>query len=202
MKKKISLVITAAALVGLLAVGGTLAWFTDTEQATNTFTTGNVAIDLFENDDKIDNENEDGFAGINYDNIVPGDVEDKLVEVQNVGSVDAYIRVKVDAAFEEEFDSEFDLYELINFNVGDNGAWEQVGDYYYYKGKTAPGEKIAELFSTVSIPTTWGNEYADKSFSIQIFVDAIQAEHIYEAPASGFSATALAAAWDTKVASN
>ena len=42
MKKKLVLSLAAAALVGTLAVGGTLAWFTDTETATNVVTTGNV----------------------------------------------------------------------------------------------------------------------------------------------------------------
>ena len=42
MKKKYALALAAAAMVGTLAVGGTLAWFTDTETATNVVTMGNV----------------------------------------------------------------------------------------------------------------------------------------------------------------
>ena len=38
MKKKVALTAAAVALVGTLAVGGTLAWFTDTETATNVVT--------------------------------------------------------------------------------------------------------------------------------------------------------------------
>ena len=49
MKKKYALALAAAAMVGTLAVGGTLAWFTDTETATNVVTMGNVDITLSEN---------------------------------------------------------------------------------------------------------------------------------------------------------
>lgn len=49
MKKKTILVAAIAVmLVAALVVGGTLAYFTDTKSATNTFTVGNVKIDLLE----------------------------------------------------------------------------------------------------------------------------------------------------------
>ena len=49
MKKKTILVAAIAVmLVAALVVGGTLAYFTDAKSATNTFTVGNVSIDLIE----------------------------------------------------------------------------------------------------------------------------------------------------------
>lgn len=49
MKKKTILVAAIAVmLVAALVVGGTLAYFTDKDNATNTFTVGNVSIDLIE----------------------------------------------------------------------------------------------------------------------------------------------------------
>ena len=49
MKKKTILVAAIAVmLVAALVVGGTLAYFTDTKTATNTFTTGKVSITLNE----------------------------------------------------------------------------------------------------------------------------------------------------------
>lgn len=49
MKKKTILVAAIAVmLVAALVVGGTLAYFTDTDNATNTFTVGNVSIELLE----------------------------------------------------------------------------------------------------------------------------------------------------------
>lgn len=48
MKKKLTLVVTCIVLVAAMVIGGTLAYFTDTKNATNTFTVGNVKIDLLE----------------------------------------------------------------------------------------------------------------------------------------------------------
>ena len=48
MKKKITAIFLCVALVAIAIVGASLAYFTDTDQATNTFTVGNVKIDLIE----------------------------------------------------------------------------------------------------------------------------------------------------------
>ena len=48
MKKKITAIFLCVALVAIAIVGASLAYFTDTKTATNTFTVGNVKIDLIE----------------------------------------------------------------------------------------------------------------------------------------------------------
>ena len=48
MKKKITAICLCVALLAVAIVGATLAYFTDTDNATNTFTVGNVSIDLIE----------------------------------------------------------------------------------------------------------------------------------------------------------
>lgn len=48
MKKKITAIFLCVALVAIAIVGASLAYFTDTDAATNTFTVGNVKIDLIE----------------------------------------------------------------------------------------------------------------------------------------------------------
>ena len=48
MKKKITAICLCVALLAIAIVGATLAYFTDTKSATNTFTVGNVKIDLIE----------------------------------------------------------------------------------------------------------------------------------------------------------
>ena len=56
-KRKLLLVAVALMMVAILGFGGTLAYLTDTDHQVNTFTTGNVAIDLYED---FDND-EDGI---------------------------------------------------------------------------------------------------------------------------------------------
>ena len=48
MKKKLTAIFLCVALVAIAVVGASLAYFTDTDSATNTFTVGNVKIDLIE----------------------------------------------------------------------------------------------------------------------------------------------------------
>ena len=48
MKKKIIALCLVIALAATAVIGGTLAYFTDTDEETNTFTVGNVSIDLIE----------------------------------------------------------------------------------------------------------------------------------------------------------
>ena len=69
MKKKVTIVITALALVLCFAIGGTLAWLQDsTQTVTNTFTYGDINITLTETDsDDVDND-----ANNNSYKMVPG----------------------------------------------------------------------------------------------------------------------------------
>ena len=48
MKKKLTAIALVVAMLAIAVVGGSLAYFTDTDAATNTFTVGNVKIELLE----------------------------------------------------------------------------------------------------------------------------------------------------------
>ena len=47
-KKQMVMAAAACAMMGVMAIGGTMAYLTDSETATNTFTIGQVKIDLEE----------------------------------------------------------------------------------------------------------------------------------------------------------
>ncbi len=87
--KKGKFIMAAFALLALLFIGGTVAYFTDTDSATNTFTLGNVDIELIE-----PNWDSTGAAAA-AQNILPGAVIAKDPKVQNVGTSDAYVFIKV-----------------------------------------------------------------------------------------------------------
>lgn len=92
MKKKLTLVVTCVVLVAAMVIGGTLAYFTDTDKATNTFTVGNVKIDLIEQQ-----KGEKGLeAFMQGKTLVPGKSNDgnavsKIATVKNTGSNDAWV---------------------------------------------------------------------------------------------------------------
>ena len=82
-KKKIVALVMILALACASMIGGTLAYFTDDEAAVNTFTMGNVKIDLIEEFDEETAE------------LIPGKDITKAVTVKNVGHNDAYVRVHI-----------------------------------------------------------------------------------------------------------
>lgn len=80
--KKVLLMCTAYALVAVIAIGGTLAYLTDRDSKVNTFTVGDVAIDLTE-------EFEQGAE------LIPGVKIDKNAEITNIGDNDAWVWMTV-----------------------------------------------------------------------------------------------------------
>lgn len=92
MKKKITAIFLCVALVAIAIVGASLAYFTDTDNAKNTFTVGNVKIDLVEQQ-KGENGLEDFDQG---KTLVPGKSNDgnavsKIATVKNTGKNDAWV---------------------------------------------------------------------------------------------------------------
>ena len=80
MKKKLIALCLVICLAAVAAIGGTLAYFTDTDEEVNTFTVGNVEIDLEEN-----------FTQNSV--LVPGkeNAVQKEVWIENTGSEEAYV---------------------------------------------------------------------------------------------------------------
>ena len=64
MKKKLTAIFLCVALVAIAVVGASLAYFTDTKSATNTFTVGNVKIDLIESKFHREGNDNSGDASI------------------------------------------------------------------------------------------------------------------------------------------
>lgn len=94
MKKKITALCLCVALLAVAVVGASLAYFTDTKSATNTFSVGNVKIDLIEQQ-----KGENGLVDFEQDKtLVPGKSNDgnavsKIVTVKNTGKNDAWVWV-------------------------------------------------------------------------------------------------------------
>ena len=140
MKKKILSLCLVLALAAVAIVGGTLAYFTDTDSEDNTFTTANVKIDLIEKQ-----RNEDGTALEDFKDgkvLMPivgsaqGDKDkfgmpiaknyvDKIVTIQNL-AVDAWVRLyyAVPQALDNKAD---DSMDIIHMNLGNrymaDGTW-------------------------------------------------------------------------------
>jgi len=154
--KKIGLMALSLCLVAVLAVGGTLAYLTDTDEEINVMTVGKVTVNLIEQQ-----RTEDGTALEDFEqakNLTPlvGSAQgtkdnwgmpvatnyvDKIVYAKNTGTNDAWMRILV--AVPAALDNANDAQAAIHWNLGNrvdiegNGAYN-VSDannpYYDFNG--------------------------------------------------------------------
>lgn len=191
MKKKALTLCLALALSATAVVGGTLAYFTDTDQKDNVFTVGNVDIELtepeWEKTGKVDAET-----------VYAGEPLDKDPTVTNNGANPCFVRLSVSGLdqFGEKGMIEF---RNANYEVGKlNDGWTKYGDYYYYNGildKDATTEK--PLFSSIVMPT--GLTGGEEAKSIVVKAEAVQAQGAKEswADVQNMTVEEIAAWFDT-----
>ena len=182
MKKKL---LAVAVLVICLSIisAGTWAAFTAEGRATNVITTGSIEVVLNEwaNADKTEE-----FKDV--EGVMPGTEVTKIVEVENTGTGDAWVRVWLNVSVAEKLTAtnktpvclpltitvdgrEVDVVEL-DLNTDD---WTPGEDgYYYYNSKLGAGKTSAELFTTVEFHPNMGNEYQNCQAIIDVAVEAVQ----------------------------
>lgn len=142
--KKIVAIIVAA--LAIIVTGGVIAYLTDTDTATNTFTIGAVSIDL----------TEDNWNATNAQNVVPGQVINKDPAIDNTGSNSAYVYIKVEEP-------------IVNMRAGGTGplltysintGWTQLKTstsgatkttVFYYNTALAAGNNTPSLFNNVTV---------------------------------------------------
>ena len=148
-KKKILVLAVALSMVAILAIGSTIAYFTDTDARKNVFTVGNVDIQLIENfgdNNPATPEKLVPATGSAQANTLKNGVT-KEVSVKNTGSEKAYVRVHIaipqlldDGA--EDFDASANLlhFNFAQDSVGE-GKWDwsnatgapYTGNWNYYE---------------------------------------------------------------------
>ena len=131
MKKKILTICLVVALAATAVIGGTLAYFSDTDAQKNTFTTGNVDIDLWEdfgdNDDQGIEELIPATGSAQAGTLKNG--IEKEIYVDNTGSEDAYVRVHIAIpSILDDAQPDFDASKnVLHFNYTpesvQNGKW-------------------------------------------------------------------------------
>ena len=141
MKKKILALSMCIALAAIAIVGASLAYFTDTKSATNTFTVGNVKIELIEKERDGNGGTKDftqnkklypivGSAQGEKDALgmpTAKNYVDKMVTIKNTGSEKAYIRAyfAIPSALDDGHETFNAGLNVLHFNFGNkvvNGA--------------------------------------------------------------------------------
>lgn len=207
MNKKIIVLLASLVMVLTLAVGGTLAYFTDTDNEKNTFTVGNVNIHIdewmVEDDEWVEYED-----GTELSPIAQSKAPfNKLVETYNDGSKPAYIRTFITCPT--------DMYWALGlgFNSGAGAAvgtndkgenrypvtWEEVGTFTIngeetsvflceYEGIVDVNESVLSL-TKVWLYDTVTNEQVEEFdlenglFNIYVASEAIQSDNLTYAEA-------------------
>lgn len=202
MKKKITAIFLCVALVAIAIVGASLAYFTDTKTATNTFTMGNVQIKLDETN--VNDPNGDRVTSNTY-NTYPGAVVTKDPIVHNTGKNAAYIRAKVEVKDWAANCTKYPGYvagepqDTLKYLIDDLGTdWSLVeakivnGDGIFvlkYANQLAAGTDTTAMFQQVKVPA--GLVDTDVFGTIKVTAEAIQTD--------GFDTwTAAFAAFDAK----
>ena len=175
-KKKLGTGLIALALVGVIGVGGSLAWFTDNDTATNTFTVNHVDIELTETS-----------WGGNDQVFMPGATITKnpVVTLADESS-NAYVRINgVQLVVTPDGDREPTKlsYTLEDLNVTLGDGWKKGTDGYYYYQTALSNDSddtkaTTALFESITLPgKDWNNQYAGATVDIEILAEAIQADN-------------------------
>lgn len=172
MKRKITALCLVVALLAVAVVGGTMAYFTDTDEATNVFTIGNIKIELLE----------DGMDPADYNQIlsgktiVPGQEISKEVTVKNISDKDdAYVRVKITVpsklipVWADNYTTDWDV--ISSTKEGENTVYV-LG---YKKVLEAGQETSACLAKIMMDKYSTQADFTGSTLNVPVYVEAIQA---------------------------
>ena len=176
MKKKIFALMLCVALLAVAVVGGTLAYFTDTDDAENVFTVGNVDIDLTEPEwDKV-------VEAEANKHVYPGEPLAKDPTVTNLGNNPCFVRISVEGL--DQFTATYGADAKIitrsadvdgTYVEGIHDDWKLHTDgYYYYTKVLDSGATTPALFDQIVIPVQIKNN--EEAIAIDVVAQAVQAQ--------------------------
>lgn len=205
-------VLAAAILLFMFVIGGAIAYFTDTDQKTNTFTIGSVDITLTEDGwDALPDTNDNDIPDAAED-MMPGESVTKDPLINNVSTKnDAYVFAKVEVPCTTIVAPATTSEELFTYTT--NAGWTELSTaavactsggtatHVYYYGtngtlttlakaasSTTPTSTSNPLFSTISLRSTLkGNEGLTGEKQVVVTGYGIQTE--------GLTSTAPADVW-------
>ena len=140
MKKKKSLVAIVAILL-IVGIGVTLAYYSSSDNFTNIFKAGLYRI--------IDKE-----VFESPDNWIPGETIPKVVTSKNTGTVPAAVRVSYTEKWETQDGTDITNQITPNpaiINFANTNDWTLSNGYYYYKYVLNPGDETSSFMESVTL---------------------------------------------------
>lgn len=143
MKKRI-MTISMILLISIMIAGGSMAWLTSSpEEGVSEFKMGTVEVEVV----RSGNES---------------------VRIQNIGTSQAYVRVRVIPKWSKSNLS----VSNVDVNIS-SGDWEKRDGHYYYKYPLDPDEMTSNLVNSVSIGDLT-EEYAGEEFTLKVVAEGFQ----------------------------
>ena len=167
LRMKLLVVAIAVALIAVISFG-TLAFYSTTGTATNVITAGQIDLAIHE---KTADGQDFPAEGVS---VIPGDVVDKIVTVENVCDHPFYLRVKL-------VNNSTDLSlsdDCLQVNLNAENWTEGADGYIYYNSVLEPGQITEPVFTQVEVV----GEYVTVSnigaiMSLTVNADALQSEN-------------------------
>lgn len=157
----IAIIVLSIMLLASIAVGVTLAYFTSNASATGNITLGDpININITQGGSTVSSLTFSGDA-------LPGHVYDQVIGVSvPADTSDALLRAKLTITNNDG--------ATLNVTAATVDSW-QLGDdeYHYYKGVASANDSI-DFVTSITIPTTLTNADANKTYNIDVVVEAIQ----------------------------
>jgi hypothetical protein len=157
----VAIIILSIMLIASIAVGVTLAYFASDAAAVGNVTLGDpVNINITQGGSTVTSLTFSSDA-------LPGQVFDQVIGVSvPADTSDALLRAKLTISNTEGATVNVEATTVETWIDGDDG-------YYYYEGVASAGNSI-DFITAVTIPTSLTNVDANKTFNIDVSVEAIQ----------------------------
>lgn len=203
-----AIVALCLALVGILAFGGTYAYFSDKASASDTATLGTLEVNLLKGSDAVTIFADDEIVQPNQEIL-----NEELTISKGSTNINFYARVKITAtvaAAGEHADGCGDAALTAADIVAPSiDGWVLEGGYYY-QGDVNTDTAVINSADVKFTPSVVLNAligdggctaYMGKTVTVQIDVEVLQADYLTSTttPASGYTVAELAAAWADKV---
>ena len=157
----IAIIVLSVLLIASIAVGVTLAYF-----ASDAGATGNVSLG-----DPVNLNITQGGSTVTSltfaDNVLPGHVYDQVIGVSiPANTSNALLRAKLTISNTDG--------ATLNVEATTVDTWVKAEDEYYYYNGVATANDSIDFVTAVTIPTGLTNVDANKTFNIDVSVEAIQ----------------------------
>lgn len=152
---RLTAMVIATVMLLALAIGGTVAWLTDTSPAVvNTFTPSQVSCEV--------EEDFNDRTGVKSN-----------VQVQNTSDIPAFIRVKLVTYRTNGKGQHIGGTAELNFTPAAGSGWVAHGEYYYYTQPVAAGQSTPNLIDSITLESSY-NDADGGHQAIDVMAEAIQ----------------------------